>query len=89
MFLAYMERLSSVVPGAPTVVLTSDASGSWGYGAYTSDGWWFQLRLPESWRDMHITVKELLLIVIGAAVWGSRWRCHAGASCSHCQLWKE
>ena len=67
-------QLSSVVPGAPTVVLTSDASGSWGCGAYTSDGWWFQLQLPESWRDTHITVKELLPIVIGPAVWGSRWR---------------
>ena len=67
-------QLSSVVPGAPTVVLTSDASGSWGCVAYTSDSWWFQLRLPESWRDTHITVKELLPIVIGAAVWGSTWR---------------
>ena len=54
-----------------SVVLTSDASGSWGCGAYKSDGWWFQL---QSWRDTYITVKELLPIVIGAAVWGSRWR---------------
>ena len=58
----------------PQVVLTSDASGSWGCGAYTSEGQWFQLQLPESWHGVHITVKELLPIVLGAAVWGRRWQ---------------
>ena len=67
-------RLSSVVPKTPEVQITSDASGSWGCGAYTSDGFWFQLKLPDSWRDIHITVKELLPIVIGAALWGSAWQ---------------
>lgn len=67
-------RLSSVVPSAPEAQMTSDASGSWGCGAYTSEGYWFQLELPESWKDTHITVKELLPIVIGTAVWGSAWQ---------------
>ena len=69
-----MCRLLSVVPKTPEVQITLDASGSWGCGAYTSDGFWFQLRMPDSWRDIHITVKELLPIVIGEAVWGSAWQ---------------
>ena len=64
----------SVVRREPQVVLTSDASGSWGCGAFTCTGQWFQLKLPESWRDVHITVKELLPIVLAVAVWGTLWR---------------
>ena len=66
--------LSCMATGAPQVELTSDASGSWGCGAYTSHGQWFQLQLPESWLDVHITIKELLPIVLGMAVWGGRWQ---------------
>ena len=54
--------------------MTSDASGSWGCGAFTSAGEWFQIELLESWAGVHITVKELLPIVIGVAVWGHQWR---------------
>ncbi len=60
--------MSSVVRGKPTVVLTSDASGSWGCGAYTSMGCWFQLKFPDSWLDVHITAKELLPIVLAVGV---------------------
>lgn len=66
--------MSSVVRGKPTVVLTSDASGSWGCGAYTSMGGWFQLKFPDSWLDVHITVKELLPIVLAIALWGHLWK---------------
>ncbi len=55
----------------PQVILTSDASGSWGCGAYTSTGEWFQLALMEDWNGVHITVKELLPIVLGV---GPRWK---------------
>ncbi len=41
--------MSSVVRGDPQVVLTSDASGTWGCGAYTSTGDWFQLKFLDSW----------------------------------------
>ena len=34
----------------------------------------FQLKLPGSWDGIHITAKELLPIVIGAALWGEQWR---------------
>ena len=49
------------------ITLTSDASGSWGCGAYTSKGERFSLKWPDSWVKIHITVKELLPIVMGVA----------------------
>lgn len=58
-------------PG-PSVV--ADASGSWGCGAYVSDTLdWFQLRWPSSWNNTHIAAKELLPMVVSAALWGHRW----------------
>ncbi len=61
--------MSSVVKGEPQVVLTTDVSG-----AYTCTGLWFQLKFPDSWSDIHITVKELLPIVMAVAVWGRLWK---------------
>ena len=43
----------------PVATLTSDASGGWGGGAFTSSGEWFQLQWPECWSSVHITVKQL------------------------------
>ena len=60
--------------GGSEVTMTSDASGSWGCGAFTSAGEWFQLQWPGSWADVHITVKELQPIVMGAAMWGAQWQ---------------
>ena len=54
--------------------LTSDASGGWGCGGYTSTGQWFQLQWPESWQSVHITVKELVPIVIACVLWGNAWK---------------
>ena len=55
--------------------LISDASGSWGCGAYIPEsGQWFQIRWPNSWASVNIAVKELLPIVAGAAIWGSSWK---------------
>ena len=53
----------------------SDASGSWGCGAYTQSGSpaWLQTRWPPTWVEVSIAVKELLPIVLAAAVWGRRW----------------
>ena len=56
----------------PDVILTSDASGSWGCGAFYADSW-FQLQWPAALLDSHITVKELLPIVIAAGIWGAQW----------------
>ena len=58
----------------PQVVLTSDASGGWGCGAFTSTGAWFQCVWPSTWDAVHITVKELLPIVMACALWGQQWQ---------------
>ena len=58
----------------PDTSFASDASGSWGCGAYWAHTW-FQL----AWSDAtalqgkNIATQELLPIVLAAAVWGRRW----------------
>ena len=56
----------------PQAVLVSDASGSWGCGAFWVTRW-FQLQWPATVSEYHITVKELIPIVLAAAVWGPEW----------------
>jgi len=56
----------------PSYVVTSDASGSWGCGAFWQSQW-FQVQWPENFPSFHITVKELIPLVIAAAVWGRQW----------------
>ena len=53
-------------------VVTSDASGNWGY-AETS---WFMLPWAGSVANSHITMKEMVPIVIVGAPWGHIWRCN-------------
>lgn len=66
--------MSSVCRTQPMTTVTSDASGGWGCGAFSSDGQWFQCRWPGSWDSVHITVKELLPIVVAIALWGHEWQ---------------
>ena len=66
--------MSSVSRSLVRQQLTTDASGKWGCGGYTSTGEWFMLEWPYSWKSIHITVKELLTIVMGAALWGKQWQ---------------
>ena len=56
----------------PDIVVTSDASGNWGCGAYCGKAW-FQLQWNESTKLEHISVKELIPIVVAAAIWGESW----------------
>ena len=56
----------------PDQVLTSDASGSWGCGAFWSI-YWFQLPWDPSTALHSITVKELIPIVFAVAIWGHAW----------------
>ena len=65
--------MSSVCRMAPQAVVTSDAS-NWGCGAFTTTGQWFQLQWPASWKNVHITFKELVPVVMAVALWGGRWR---------------
>ncbi|MBF2755157.1 MAG: hypothetical protein ISN29_07865 [Gammaproteobacteria bacterium AqS3] len=51
----------------------SDASGSWGAGAFISlDHAWFQLKWPKLWSSNNIAAKELVPIVMAIALWGHR-----------------
>ena len=59
-----VSMLTSLYSRPHTVSITSDASGSWGCGAFSSTNQWFQLQLPVEWASVHITVKELLPIVV-------------------------
>ena len=56
----------------PQVVFSSDASRSWGCGAVWEMEW---LQCPRNgaWADKGIATKELLPIVLAAAVWGNKW----------------
>ena len=54
----------------PDLVMTSDASRSWGCSAFICKQW-FMLQWPTG--STHIMTKELIPIVIGAAIWGREW----------------
>ena len=60
----------------PTVEFASDASGSWGCGAWCGERWW-QLRWPQG-RESKISFKELFAVVVLLAVWGRGWRGQQG-----------
>jgi len=62
---------------APSAEVVSDASGSYGCGAFSLPHGWFQSEWPESWRSIHIAAKELVPIVIAANLWGHQWKCSA------------
>ena len=51
---------------APGGAVTSDASGSWGCGAY-SGSQWFQLQWNDNLLNKSIAVKEMVPIIIAAA----------------------
>ena len=57
-----------------SALITSDASGGWGCGAFNSANQWFQAQWPKCWSSVHITVKELAPIVVACALWGNQWR---------------
>ena len=65
----------SLFPGMPLgSIVTSDASGSWGCGAFQAHlVLWFQLQWPSQLGDLNIAVKELIPIIISAAIWGHAW----------------
>ena len=61
-------------PKPASVTTTSDASGSWGCGAFKSEPiQFFQLQWPESYSHIGIAAKELLPMVASAAIWGKEW----------------
>ena len=60
------------LPPDPSVIL--DASSSWGCGAFTTTSHqWFQLQWLPSWSTVNIAIKELIPVVVSAALWGREW----------------
>ncbi len=68
-----LERSISTVLSEPDLIVTSDASGSWGCGAFW-DIKWFQLKWVGLLRGAHIAIKELVPNVIAIAIWGNQWQ---------------
>lgn len=65
---------SSFFPVMSTSIeVFSDASGTFGCGAFAHHHGWFQLQWPHEWHSIHITAKELVPVVIAAALWGHQW----------------
>ena len=55
--------------GPPEITITSDASVSWGCGAWYNTKW-FHLQWEGQIHSTHISVKELMPIIIAAVIWG-------------------
>lgn len=67
----------------PSASVTSDASGSWGCGAWSGSKW-FQLQWPTSLRDYHISFKELFAGLVAFTIWGKGWyRCRVRWWCDN------
>ena len=81
-FLGGWNGSSVILHQPPEVHVFSDASGSFGCGAFSIPLGWCQLQWPVAWTNVNITEKELLPIVLVAALWGRNWyRKHI---CFHC-----
>ena len=73
-FLASWNGVSFLPPPShlPKLELTTDASGSWGCGAWHLDSW-FQLQWDARSYSLPIPEKELLPIILACDTWGSSW----------------
>lgn len=56
----------------PAISFSTDASGSWGCGALWGSNW-FHCPWEGHWRECSIACKEMLPIVMAAALWGHQW----------------
>ena len=56
-----------------TATLILDVSRGWGCGAYWGSKW-FMLPWSGPITECHITVKELIPIVLATALWGKEWQ---------------
>ena len=50
-----------------------DASGTFGCGAVVESLGCFPVKWPSTWTDIDISVKELVPVVLAAALWGRLW----------------
>lgn len=62
-----------IAQDSSVITLHSDASGSWGCGAWkTTD--WFQIQWGSASCHLHIAAKEMVPIIVAAIVWGKGWK---------------
>ena len=59
----------------PEFNVYSDAFGSWGCRDYWGFGW-FQFKWPDHLRALPIAAKELIPVVMAAAILGHQWKGH-------------
>ena len=71
-FLQAWNGVSLLPSQAPSIFITSDASGNWGCGALHGNAW-FQLEWPQSWAEVSIAPKELVPIIVAVGLWGVQW----------------
>ena len=57
---------------APDTLVSSDASGSIGFGAFNSNEF-FACKWPNDFGSLNIATKEMIPIVIAAKIWGHHW----------------
>ena len=65
--LSFMRYIKS--PPEHHYTIQTDASGSWGCGAFFQ-GRWLQWKWPAQWVAMNIMAKEMVPIVLSCSVWG-------------------
>ena len=83
-FLSAWKGMSFLCPPGHrlSVIMTSNASGSWGCGALCNQHW-FQVQWDHMSQSLTIAEKELIPIILGCAAWGGNWseiRSSAGAT---------
>ena len=73
-FAAHWNGVAFIIsPKSKMVLITSDASGSWGCGAWYATHW-FQLAWDHLTQLWDISAKELVPILITAVIWGHEWK---------------
>ena len=72
-FLQSWNGSSFFPPPIPSVDVYSDASGNFGYGAVVAGLGWVQGQWPQNWATIEISAKELVPVVMAAAIWGRYW----------------
>ena len=57
----------------PEFNVVSDASGTWGCGAYWDEKW-FHFQWPSILQSLNIAIKELIPVVVAATSFGNQWQ---------------
>ena len=74
LFASYWNGTGLVIsPNSATYIVTSDASGYWGCGAWFQNDW-FSMPWGQNHDTLHITVKEMVSIILPAITCGHNWK---------------